>query len=498
MPKFDFGPLAILPEPYLLLSPNDLAVVSANPAYFAVMGRSADELVGRIVTDAFPNTDNRAMDLLLASLEKCRNGKPDRISVLRYPVAEKTGSSHHSERYWEVINTPVLDEAGRVEFILNSPRDVTAFYLAKRQDEVAQSFSQIVGRLGNIGAWSIDIATETIFLSDQAGQILGLAPPYELHAEDAMALYAAPFRPTVRELFARLVTHGQSFDEQLQIVHSDGTLRWVRVVGEYSQLSPENSPRAQGAIQDITEQLSREDAFELSSQRFRELADAMPIMVWTARPEGRIDFCNSQFEIYTGVSARQLAEGTWFSTIAQQDRKRVFRMWQRAVKAQLPFAQEVRLRDHQTGRTRWHLVRAIPILNADSKLLSWYGTASDIDEIKRLQEESALLAQQLESTFDSLTDAFMVVDCDWRFVFLTNKAASLLQRDRSELVGRSIWDEFSPLRDTVVETEYRRAMAENVTISLETYYAPLQGWFSISAYPSRQGLVTLPRRLNPV
>src|SRR5690606_13778469 len=91
-------------------------------------------------------------------------------------------------------------------------------------------------------------------------------------------------------------------------------------------------------------------------------------------------------------------------------------------------------------------------------------------------------------TFDSITDAFMLVDREWRFRLLTSRAASLLKRGSDELVGKLLWEEFAPARGTIFEQEYRRAVTEGVTVQFEAYYDPLETWFSVTAYPSDEGL----------
>lgn len=474
-----------LPEPYLVLDPDSFTILHANQAYLTMVGRVLADIVGKTVAHAFPNTDEDASNRLFASLEKCRLGSTDRLEALRYPVSQEPGAEEYIERYWDVWNFPVLDDDGKTRLLLNSPREVTERVLSRRMGDQQERFNKIVGRLGHIGGWSLDIDSQKILLSCQAQLIHGLAAS-ELHFEDALLLYVASDRPKVRRLFSQLFQGGGSFDQQLQIVRPSGEIRWVRLAAELVRSGDQIS--AQGAIQDVTTHIEREAAHELTTQRFHELLDAMPMMVWTASPRGRIDFCNAHFAEFTGVPSDRLAEGDWHETIAHEDRSSTSLAWRQAVARQVPFEQTVRLIDVRTSQPRWHVVRATPNFDDAGQLVSWYGTAADVDEVIRLEHESTRLADQLRSTFDSITDAFMVVDREWKFVFLTDRAVSLLKRPRSELIGRSLWEEFSPTLGTIVEKEYRRAMTESVTVQFETYYPPLETWFSATAYPSVEGL----------
>ncbi|MHB1093877.1 PAS domain-containing protein [Thiobacillus sp.] len=112
----------------------------------------------------------------------------------------------------------------------------------------------------------------------------------------------------------------------------------------------------------------------------------------------------------------------------------------------------------------------------------------DITERKQAANQIHGLAQQLTTTLESITDALYTVDNEWRFTFLNSKAEQLLRRTRSELAGKVIWTEFPDALGSDIEREYRRAMADNQTVDFEVFFAPLNGWFRLRAYPSEQGL----------
>jgi PAS domain S-box-containing protein len=116
------------------------------------------------------------------------------------------------------------------------------------------------------------------------------------------------------------------------------------------------------------------------------------------------------------------------------------------------------------------------------------------DAASREREARAAAERAREQTgriLDSITDAFLAFDRDWRFTYINAAAAALLQevgRTRDELIGRNIWAEFPDAVGTEFERQYRRAMAEQVQVDFEAYSRPLARWFGAHAYPSPDGL----------
>jgi PAS domain S-box-containing protein len=98
------------------------------------------------------------------------------------------------------------------------------------------------------------------------------------------------------------------------------------------------------------------------------------------------------------------------------------------------------------------------------------------------------LSQRLATTLESITDAFFTLGRDMKFVYVNLEAERLLQRSRKDLIGRDIWAEFPQAAGTQFERSYRRALAENCTVSFEEFYTPLARWFAVKAYPSPEGL----------
>ena len=115
----------------------------------------------------------------------------------------------------------------------------------------------------------------------------------------------------------------------------------------------------------------------------------------------------------------------------------------------------------------------------------------DTTEEKRAAEELRRAAEQRVNILDRIEDGFVAFDRDWRVTYINRRASLLISRlrkDGRELVGKNIWDEFPDLVGSRAYEEYNRAASEQVTVSFELYYPPLDSWLDIRAYPSADGL----------
>jgi PAS domain S-box-containing protein len=118
------------------------------------------------------------------------------------------------------------------------------------------------------------------------------------------------------------------------------------------------------------------------------------------------------------------------------------------------------------------------------------------------QTEVALKAanEQITTIWESMTDAYTTLDRDWRFVY-TNPASTqvirrLTNQESEEFLGKTHWETLPWTVGTIVEREYRRAMAEQVAVHFELFYEPSGDWFQVHAYPSQAGLGIYFRDIN--
>lgn len=171
-------------------------------------------------------------------------------------------------------------------------------------------------------------------------------------------------------------------------------------------------------VMDLTQSRRAEAAYRESESRFRVLSECMPQKVWTARPDGQIDYLNQMLITYAGRPREELIGWGWLDLVHPDDVEAHLKGWQQSVASGDMFEIEVRLRK-QSGEYRWHLTRALPIYAPDTQVDTWLGTNTDIHD-QKLAEESlreehrrkdqflAVLAHELRNPLAPLSNAVQV------------------------------------------------------------------------------------------
>jgi PAS domain S-box-containing protein len=221
-----------------------------------------------------------------------------------------------------------------------------------------------------------------------------------------------------------------------------------------------------------------------TARRFRDLADAIPHVIWTARPDGSVDYLNRRWFELTGVSAdRSVA---WYEGVHPDDRELCRASWEDAIRTGQPHQIECRLRNAADGTYRWHLGRMLIERGADGEPVGWLGTLTDIDEQRR---ERAVLAE-FKGTLDAVRDAVLIFDwSSWRILYVSRGAIELLGYSKEELMrqppDRIIPDlEPATLRGMLgaagegraeLETRYRRKDGRDVPVDLSVQGIAIDG-----------------------
>ncbi len=173
-------------------------------------------------------------------------------------------------------------------------------------------------------------------------------------------------------------------------------LREVAVLGRWYEVHafrPE--PGRFGALFfDVSERHRAETVRLQSEQRLRFVMDSMPQKIFTARPDGSIDYFNPQWTEFTGLAFEQILDWGWRQFIHPDDVEENVRVWQHSVATGRPFQFEHRFRD-AGGIYRWHISRAVPFQDERGKILMWIGSNTDIDEQRKSADALSALAGAL-------------------------------------------------------------------------------------------------------
>jgi len=160
-------------------------------------------------------------------------------------------------------------------------------------------------------------------------------------------------------------------------------------VGVFIELHEKNEQLRRQA-----EQLKQQELTELrreSEERYRFLAEAQPDQIWTALPNGELDYVNQRALDYFATRFSELVETGWTKVAHPEDLGRMLDRWQTALATGQPYENELRLRRASDGAYRWHLTRAVPMTDRGGAVVKWFGSNIDIHDQKRAEEAQRFL-----------------------------------------------------------------------------------------------------------
>ncbi|HYC53164.1 MAG TPA: PAS domain S-box protein [Gemmatimonadaceae bacterium] len=257
-------------------------------------------------------------------------------------------------------------------------------------------------------------------------------------------------------------------------------------------------------VEDVTDQVlserrARENETTLgrlreSEERYRLLADLIPQHIWTTDPRGYHGYFSRRWYDFTGATLEDTKGEGWLRFLHPDDLERTRARWEHSLRTGERYSIEYRFR-RADGVYCWFLGQAVPLRDETGNIVEWFGTLTDISEHKQRDDEhAALLAREQEARrqvttiLESITEAFFAVDREWRFTYVNREAERLLQRRREELIGQSLWNEFSNAVGTIFYDQYHQALAGQAAVEFQAFYPPLEIWVDVHAYPSGDGL----------
>jgi PAS domain S-box-containing protein len=153
---------------------------------------------------------------------------------------------------------------------------------------------------------------------------------------------------------------------------------------------------------DVIERARAESDARKVSERSRFLAESMPQKIFTAKPDGAVDYFNEQWITYTGLPMADILGWGWDKFIHPDDLELTVRSWREAVATGTPYECEHRFRN-AAGEFRWHVTRALPMRDSEGAIAMWIGSNTDVDELKRIQAQLEAASHAKDSFLASLS-----------------------------------------------------------------------------------------------
>ena len=290
---------------------------------------------------------------------------------------------------------PVKDEAGTIYRFTGIAEDITD----RKQAEIALQESErqfaTLAEASPAAIFRFDIENKCLYVNRRWGEMtgrsvdeaLGMGWVQSLHPEecDRLAREWVQWceKPQPRGIYQNEGRHLQP----------DGSITWY-----YTQSLPYLDSNGTvtgyvGTLIDITDRKQAEEEIRESEERYRYLAESIPQLVWTANAEGVLLDVNQRWLDFTGLTLAQAQAEGWPAVVHPDDVSTMGDRWMSAQQNGSPYQAEGRLR-RCDGVYRWFLHQAIPVKNEFDRVVKWFGTATDIEDQKCLEEQRETILQQ--------------------------------------------------------------------------------------------------------
>ena len=362
--------------------------------------------------------------------------------------------NNRPEQVWMNLDySPVLDETGQPSGVIAVVTETTKKVLAERwlqgeQERLRLMFQQAPGFMAMLrGPQHVFEFVNPAYQRLVGGRnVLGMSIRAALPELEGQGFFEM-----LDKAFATGLAAGGSAQSANMRVSPGGPIEQVYLDFIYQPVRDSNHNVIGIFVQgsDVTERYIAQQAVEQSAAQFQTFAQTMANQVWTARPDGKLDWFNDRVYRFSGLTFAELEGNGWAQMLHADDRDIAAERWSKALRSGDTYEAEFRLRG-AGGDYRWHLARALPIRAADGSLTSWIGTNTDIHERKSAEAESARDRDRMWA----MSQVLMLVFTEDGLITAVNPSATrILGWEPSEMVDHRVAEFIHPddLDDTAKE-----------------------------------------------
>lgn len=448
---------------------------SINPAAEDILGYHPDQLIGEPYNVLLPEVDR---DATAEEMRKLMMGERHVTDGFRNHLRHRDG--HIVTVSW----TAEWSEADQALFCVG--RDMTDQLVAETLMRERDQFFSLSPDMFCI----VDLNSHFFELNNAFVDVLGYERE-ELLGASYMQLIQKDDRARVEEAVAALVAGETIRDLHVRIMNKNGSEHWLELSATLS-----SDDLIYVAARDTTEIRHTQEKLRESETLLKIAEKAARIGGWVVEVStGETRWTHAMFDIFEMPvgDVPALEDGLGFFT--PESRATITHAINMCTQTGIPFDEEVQIRT-RLGRLRW--VRAIgqAVKDADGRIVQIQGGLQDITASHQAMEQIRRFAERQAIIFESITDAFFTLDREWRFTYVNKRSEELLRKSRDALLGHTLWEMFPAAQGSEFERQYRYAMETRESVSFEAYYAPLDNWLEVSAYPSDEGLAVYYRSIN--
>ena len=378
----------------------DGTILTWNRGAEALLGYSSLEIIGTNAAALVPD-DSRAM--VREHLETV--GRGCAIGPLETVLPAKDG--HGVDVLFSL--SPIRNPAGEVLGAAFMARDIGKRLLAERKLRESEERFAEVFKQAPFGMCVSGLDWCFLRVNAELCRMLGYTEEELLATTWAGLIHPSDLEESLQRMEQIAKDPSACLEAEKRYIHRNGSVVWGRMKISAIRDAHGTVECFLVHVEDITEHRQAEEALDESEDRFRNIADSSPTMLWVTDAEGGLQFANRMLLEFGGATLEQTQGGKWHSLLHPDDAPGYMEAVERAVRERTPFRTETRVR-RADGEWRWFGSNATPRFSASGEFLGHVGLSADITE--RKQAEQALRDSQefAQSTIDALSSHVCVLN----------------------------------------------------------------------------------------
>ena len=282
---------------------------------------------------------------------------------------------------------------------------------------------------------------------------------------------------------SRGATH---FEHAYRLLLPDGRVKHVHALAHTLEDASGNCEFV-GAIMDVTERKRAEEAVLRSEKELRNVIETIPISVWTALPDGTVDFVSRHWRDHSGLSEQNASGAGWQTAVHPEDIDRHLEKWRASLATGAPFENEARRRAAD-GEYRWFLARAVPLRDEQGNILKWYGITMEIDDRKRAEEAVRASEHRFRLAVESIPGLVSIMNAKGEIEVVNGQVLNYFGKTLEEVKNWGTTDAVHPDDLPRVLAEWKYAVETEQPYDIEHRLRRADGmyrWFHARGLPLR-------------
>lgn len=376
--------------------------------------------------------------------------------------------------------------------------DVTELVQIQKALELREAQLKNAQRIARMGSWETDLVNNKLYWSDEIYRIFGVAKRRQTPSYDTFLAAVHPGdREKVLQARKEALAGNRPYDIEHRIVLPNKKIKHVREIGEVT-FDKEGKPVwLAGTVQDITERKKMENRILETSERFALASGSAKIGVWEWNIRDNTLFWDkitcSIFEVKEEEFFGDF--NTWIGFLHPDSASYAQQQVEKALQGKENYQAELKIIT-ATNTIKYVKTYANVLFDSQGQPERMIGVMWDITWQKRAEEELIRYSERLDTVIESITDAFFIIDREWRFIRANQTFTRLNNTTEEKIVDHNMWEVFPRLQGSSLQKAYQKAMDENKSVSLETYNPDSRSWYYVTAYPSKEGLAVFGRDIT--